>query len=78
MKQHVNTEKRMAAAKQAWGEPADIEALKAVFCQYVDGSILLPWSEGRISAAAATVAPKLKNIIAKGYLPITSLPMVRP
>eukprot|EP00892_Ulva_mutabilis_P003374 jgi/Ulvmu1/1408/UM011_0137.1 len=76
MKLHTHTEKRMAAAKAAWGEPADIEAVKAVFCKYVDGAVPFPWAEGAISAATATIAPQLKKIIAKGYLPINALPKV--
>lgn len=77
MKQHVHTEKRLAAAKAAWGEPADIEAVKAVFCKFLDGSAPSPWAETRPSPAAATLAPQLKAMIAKGFLPTTALPKAR-
>lgn len=77
MKQHVRTEKRLAAAKEAWGEPADVEAVKAVFCKFLGGSAPSPWAESSPSPAAATLAPKLKAMIAKGFLPTNALPKAR-
>lgn len=76
MKQHVRADKRLQAAKESWGEPADIEAVKEVFCKFVDGSAPSPWAETTPSTSVAALAPKLKAIIAKGYLPINALPMV--
>lgn len=78
MKQHIRTEKRLASAKSAWGETADLEAVKTVFCTFLDGSAPSPWSEAAPDAAAATLTSKLKAIISKGYLPTNALPMARP
>lgn len=79
MKQHTRSEKHKAAAMGAWGVPASLEDVKAVFAKFLSPEPCpFPWSEGPLSASSTAVTPQLHKMLAAGHLPINALAQVCP
>jgi hypothetical protein len=76
-KQHTRSEKHRAAAMAAWGVPASLQDVEAVFAKFLSSQPCpFPWTEGPLGAVAAT--PQLQKMLSTGYLPINALAQVRP
>lgn len=77
MKQHTRSDKHKAAATEAWGSPASLEDVKALFGKFLSNeSCPFPWAEASLPAGCSAVVPQLQKMVASGYLPINALSQV--
>lgn len=64
-------------AREMWGEPTDLDAVRELFCKFCRGQVkALPWSETPIAKETVVIDEMLQKLNEIGFLTINSQPAV--